>query len=45
MGSFSSDNGDGSENHISKYNFSFLYLFRDYWNLFNLEDAGQLSRD
>ena len=28
--SSSSDNGDGNENVISKNNFSFLYLFRDY---------------
>ena len=35
LGSFSSDNGDGNKNDISKYNFWFLILFRDYWNLFN----------
>ena len=43
--SFGSDNGDGNENIISKFNFSLLYLFRDYWNLFILENAGELSRN
>ena len=30
LGSFSSDDGDGNENVILKYNFLFLYRFRDY---------------
>ena len=34
-----------NENVISKYSFSFLYLFRDNWNLFDLENYGELSTD
>ena len=37
--------GNGNENVISKYNFSFVWLFRDYSNLFNMKNAGELSRD
>ena len=37
--------GDGNENVISKYSFSFLYLFRDNSNLFDLQSDGELSRD
>ena len=33
-GSLSNGDDDGNENVISKYNFSFLQLFRDYSNLF-----------
>ena len=44
--SFSSGNGDGNENVISKYNSSFLYLFiRDYSNLFNLAHAGETVQE
>ena len=46
QGTLCNDDGDGNgnENVISKYNFSFLYLFRDYSNLFNVKNAGELSR-
>ena len=47
LGTLSKDDGDGSENVISKYNFSFLKLFqvRDYSNLFNIRrNSGELSR-
>ena len=44
LGNLSNDEGDGNENVISKYNFSFSYLFRDYSNLFNMKNAGELSR-
>ena len=40
---FSNDDRNGNENVISKSNFSFLYLFRDYSNLLNLENAGNYS--
>ena len=43
--SFSSEDGDGNENVISKYSFLFQHLFHDYWNLFNLENADELSRN
>lgn len=45
VGSFSSDEGDRNENAIWTYNFSFLYLFHDYWNLLNLENTGELYRN
>ena len=45
LGSFSSDDGDGNKNVISKYSFSFLYLLCDNWNLFDLENDGELSRN
>ena len=34
-----------NENVVSKSNFSFLYLFHDYCNLLNLENAGEIFRD
>ena len=40
----SNDDNDGNANVILKYNFSFLELFRDYSNLFNVKNAGELSR-
>ena len=42
LGSFSSDDGDGNENISSKYYFPILYLFCDYLNLFNMENAQEL---
>ena len=45
IGSLRNDDGDGNQNVISKYSFSFLYLFRDNWNFFDLENDGELSRD
>ena len=43
LGSLRNNDGDGDENVISKYNFSFLLLFRDYSNLFNVKNDGELS--
>ena len=37
-------NGNGNKTVILKYNFSFLWLFRDYSNSFNMKNAGELSR-
>jgi len=45
MGSLTNDDGNGNENVILKYNFSFLWFFCDDSNLFNLENAGDLSWD
>ena len=42
---FSNDDRDVNKNVVSKSNFSFLCLFRDYCNLLNLENAGEIFRD
>ena len=44
LGSLRNDDGDGNESVISNCNFPLLQLFRDYSYLFNLKNAGELSR-
>ena len=43
LGSLSNDDGNGNENVTWKYNFASLLLLRDYSNLFNLYNVGDVS--